>query len=69
MNSSAPVTSVMIRPNGRPNAPNIVKKLFHLILFGDLVSVFLADELNIDPYDIAKIEKEIKKIEDKESKS
>ena len=38
------------------SSKNIVKKLFHLILFGDLVSVFLADELNIDPYDIAKIE-------------
>ena len=35
---------------------NIIKKLFHLILIGDLVSVFMADELNIDPYDITNIE-------------
>ena len=35
---------------------NLVKKLFHLILYGDLVSVFMADNLSIDPYDITNIE-------------
>lgn len=36
---------------------NIVKSIFHLTLIGDLVSVFIANELNVDPYNIVSIEK------------
>ena len=36
---------------------NIISNLFHLTLIGDLVSVYMADNLNIDPYDISAIEK------------
>ena len=35
---------------------NIISELFHLTLIGDLVSVYMADNLNIDPYDITSIE-------------
>jgi len=35
---------------------NLIKELFHLVLIGDLISVFMADNLNIDPYDIDTIE-------------
>ena len=35
----------------------IAYALFHLTLVGDLVSVYIADNLNIDPYDITSIEK------------
>ncbi len=35
---------------------NIISELFHLTLLGDLVSVYMADNLNIDPYDITSIE-------------
>jgi glucose/mannose-6-phosphate isomerase len=35
---------------------NLIKELFHLVLIGDLVSVFMADNLNVDPYDIDSIE-------------
>ena len=36
---------------------NIISNLFHLTLIGDLVSVYMAENLNIDPYDITAIEK------------
>ena len=36
---------------------NIISNLFHLTLLGDLVSVYMADNLKIDPYDITSIEK------------
>jgi len=36
---------------------NIISNLFHLILIGDLVSVYMAENLDIDPYDITAIEK------------
>ena len=39
------------------SSKNIISNLFHLTLIGDLVSVYMADNLNIDPYDIASIEK------------
>ena len=35
---------------------NLIKELFHLVLIGDLISVFMADNLNVDPYDIDSIE-------------
>ena len=35
---------------------NILINLFHLSLIGDLVSVYMADNLHIDPYDITAIE-------------
>ena len=39
------------------SSENIISNLFHLTLIGDLVSVYMADNLNIDPYDITAIEK------------
>ena len=39
------------------SSKNIVSNLFHLTLIGDLVSVYMATNLNIDPYDITAIEK------------
>jgi len=39
------------------SSENIISNLFHLTLIGDLVSVYMADILNIDPYDITSIEK------------
>jgi glucose/mannose-6-phosphate isomerase len=39
------------------SSKNIISDLFHLTLIGDLVSVYMADNLNIDPYDITSIEK------------
>ena len=39
------------------SSKNIISELFHLILLGDLVSVYMAKNLNIDPYDISSIEK------------
>ena len=35
---------------------NIISNLFHLTLIGDLVSVYMAENLDIDPYDITAIE-------------
>ena len=35
---------------------NLIKDLFHLVLIGDLVSINLADQLNIDPFNIDVIE-------------
>jgi len=39
------------------SSENIISNLFHLTLIGDLVSVYMAKNLNIDPYDITAIEK------------
>ena len=39
------------------SSKNIISNLFHLTLIGDLVSVYMADNLNIDPYNITSIEK------------
>ena len=39
------------------SSKNIISNLFHLTLLGDLVSVYMADNLKIDPYDITSIEK------------
>ena len=39
------------------SSKNIISNLFHLTLIGDLVSVHVADNLSIDPYDITSIEK------------
>ena len=39
------------------SSENIISNLFHLTLIGDLVSVYMADNLEIDPYDITAIEK------------
>ena len=39
------------------SSENIISNLFHLTLIGDLVSVYMADNLEIDPYDITSIEK------------
>ena len=39
------------------SSENIISNLFHLTLIGDLVSVYMADNLDIDPYDITAIEK------------
>ena len=38
------------------SSENIISNLFHLTLIGDLVSVYMADNLEIDPYDITSIE-------------
>jgi len=38
------------------SSKNIISNLFHLTLLGDLVSVYMADNLKIDPYDITSIE-------------
>ena len=38
------------------SSENIISNLFHLTLLGDLVSVYMADNLDIDPYDITAIE-------------
>ena len=38
------------------SSKNIISNLFHLTLIGDLVSVYMADNLDIDPYDITSIE-------------
>ena len=38
------------------SSENIISNLFHLTLIGDLVSVYMADNLHIDPYDITAIE-------------
>ena len=43
------------------SSENVVSNLFHLTLIGDLVSVYMAENLNIDPYDITAIE-ELKKL-------
>ena len=43
------------------SSDNIISNLFHLTLIGDLVSVYMAENLNIDPYDITAIE-ELKKL-------
>ena len=39
------------------SSENIISNIFHLTLIGDLVSVNMADNLEIDPYDITAIEK------------
>ena len=39
------------------SSDNIISNLFHLTLIGDLVSVNMANNLEIDPYDITAIEK------------
>jgi len=39
------------------SSENIISNLFHLTLIGDLVSVNMANNLEIDPYDITAIEK------------
>ena len=39
------------------SSENIISNLFHLTLLGDLVSVYMAENLHIDPYDITTIEK------------
>jgi len=38
------------------SSENIISNLFHLTLIGDLVSVYMADNLDINPYDITAIE-------------
>ncbi len=38
------------------SSQNIISNLFHLTLIGDLVSVYMAENLDIDPYDITAIE-------------
>ena len=38
------------------SSQNIISNLFHLTLMGDLVSVYMAENLDIDPYDITAIE-------------
>ena len=43
------------------SSENVISNLFHLTLIGDLVSVYMAENLNIDPYDITAIE-ELKKL-------
>jgi len=43
------------------SSENIISNLFHLTLLGDLVSVYMAKNLDIDPYDISAIE-ELKKL-------
>ena len=43
------------------SSENIISNLFHLTLLGDLVSVYMAENLDIDPYDITAIE-ELKKL-------
>jgi len=44
------------------SSENLIKDLFHLVLIGDLVSVNLADHLNIDPFNIDAIENLKKKL-------
>lgn len=41
---------------------NLIKDLFHLVLIGDLVSVELANQLKIDPFNIDEIENLKKKL-------
>ncbi len=43
------------------SSENIISNLFHLTLIGDLVSVYMAENLDINPYDITAIE-ELKKL-------
>ena len=43
------------------SSENIISNLFHLTLIGDLVSVYMAENLNIDPYNINSIE-QLKKL-------
>ena len=43
------------------SSENIISNLFHLALIGDLVSVYMAENLEINPYDITAIE-DLKKI-------
>ena len=38
------------------SSENIISNLFHLTLIGDLVSVYMAENLKIDPYNINEIE-------------
>ena len=44
------------------SSENLIKDLFHLVLIGDLVSVDLANQLDIDPFDIKAIENLKKKL-------
>ena len=44
------------------SSDNLIKDLFHLVLIGDLVSVNIADQLNIDPFNIDAIENLKKKL-------
>ncbi len=44
------------------SSDNLIIDLFHLVLIGDLVSVNLADQLNIDPFNIDAIENLKKKL-------
>ena len=44
------------------SSENLIKDLFHLVLIGDLVSVDLANQLDIDPFDIEAIENLKKKL-------
>ena len=44
------------------SSENLIKDLFHLVLIGDLVSVNLADQLDIDPFNIDAIENLKKKL-------
>ena len=44
------------------SSDNLIINLFHLVLIGDLVSVNLADQLNIDPFNIDAIENLKKKL-------
>ena len=39
------------------SSENIISNLFHLTLIGDLVSVYIPENLEVDPYDITAIEK------------
>jgi len=41
---------------------NLIKELFHLVLIGDLISVFMADNLDVDPFNIDAIEDLKKKL-------
>ena len=43
------------------SSENIISNLFHLTLIGDLVSVYMAENLKIDPYNINAIE-QLKKL-------
>ena len=43
------------------SSENIISNLFHLALIGDLVSVYMAENLEINPYDITAIE-DLKKL-------
>mgnify|MGYP001161449230 FL=1 len=44
------------------SSDNLIIDLFHLVLIGDLVSVNIADQLNIDPFNIDAIENLKKKL-------